>query len=247
VVVSYPILTMTRRRSDNPKYRVPVGPGLLVAGLAAIVLGLLLPLLIGSFSDRQTMVLAIAEVACLVIVAIGVVVMARRLRASHEALWSLSRRDELTGVGNYRSLHERLAEVIARHGRHERQFALILLDLDGFKQVNERHGHLQGDRLLTEVGAALCDEVRGEDAVFRQGGDEFAVIVEETDAEEATEVAGRIRTRIAQRGFGNDERLPLSGATGFAIYPSDGFTAEALLGYADQDLLAAKRGDVDLA
>jgi diguanylate cyclase (GGDEF)-like protein len=238
-------MTTHRRPPDNPKYRVSVGPGLLVGGLAAIVLGLLLPLMIGSFSDRQAMVLAIAEAACLVVVALGVVVMARRLRASHEALWDLARRDELTGVGNYRNLHERLGEEIARHGRRGRQFALILLDLDGFKQINERYGHLEGDRLLTEVGAALCDEVRGEDAAFRQGGDEFGVIVEETDAEEATEVAGRIRVRIAQRGYGSDERLPLSGATGFAIYPDDGLTAEDLLDFADQDLLAAKRGDVD--
>ncbi len=214
-----------------------------MAGLAVIAVGLLGPLVIGSFSDTQTMVLALAEVVCLAVIAAGVVVMARRLQASHRALWALARRDELTGVGNYRSLHERLAEQIARHGRHERQFALILLDLDGFKQVNELFGHLEGDRLLTEVGGALRDEVRSEDSVFRQGGDEFAVIVEEADAEEATEVAARIRARIANRGFGNDEARPLSASTGFAVFPPDGTSAEALLGYADLDLLAAKRGD----
>ncbi|MBK5221235.1 MAG: GGDEF domain-containing protein [Thermoleophilia bacterium] len=236
---------MTIKRPDHykPSTRVPVGAGLLVAGLTVIVLGLLLPLLLGSFSERQTLVLAIVEAACLAVVGVGVVVMARRLRVSHEALWALARRDELTGVGNYRSLYERLAEEIARHGRHDRQFALILLDLDGFKQVNEVHGHLEGDRLLTEVGAALRDEVRGEDAVFRQGGDEFAVIVEETDAEEIGEVAARIRARIARRGFGSDAELPLSGATGFAVFPVDGTSAEALLGFADLDLLAAKRGE----
>jgi diguanylate cyclase (GGDEF)-like protein len=214
-----------------------------VAGLAVIALGLVGPLLIGSFSDSQTLVLAIAEVACLMVIAVGVVVMARRLQTSHRALWELARRDELTGVGNYRSLYEHLAEEIARHGRHDRQFALILLDLDGFKQVNELYGHLEGDRLLTEVGGALRDEVRDEDAVFRQGGDEFAVIVEEADVEEAAEVAARIRARIASRGFGSDEERPLSGATGFAVFPADGSSAEALLGYADLDLLAAKRGE----
>jgi len=237
---------MSNRRPTNPS-RVPLGSGLLVAGLLAIALGLVLPLAFGSFSHRQALVLALIEAACLVVVAIGVVVMARRLQASHETLWNLARRDELTGVGNYRSLHERLAEEIARHGRHGRQFALVLIDLDGFKQINERFGHLEGDRLLTEVGAALRDELRGEDAVFRQGGDEFAVIVEETDAEEAVEVATRIRSRIGRRGFGSDEQLPLSGATGFAIYPDDGLAAEALLGFADQDLLAAKRGGIDRA
>jgi diguanylate cyclase (GGDEF)-like protein len=236
---------MSNRTPDNPKSSVPLGPGLIVAGLVAIVLGLLTPLLIGSFSHRQALVLAVVEAICLVVVAAGVLVMARRLRASHEALWRLARRDELTGVGNYRSLHERLAQEIARHGRHGRSFALVLLDLDGFKQINERHGHLEGDRLLAEVGAALRDELRDEDSVFRQGGDEFAVIVEETDAGEADEVAARIRARVAQRGFGSDQRLPLGGATGIAIFPIDGRSAEELLGCADDDLFTAKRAGVD--
>lgn len=239
---------MTNRESPNrSSARAPIGPGLLVAGLAAIVVGLLLPLLLGSFSQRQALILAAVEVACLVVVAVGIIVLARRLRASHEALWQLSRRDELTGVGNYRCLHERLAEEIARHRRHGREFALILLDLDGFKQVNERLGHLEGDRLLSEVGGALRDEVRAEDSVFRQGGDEFAVIVAETDAEEAGEVAARVRSRVSSRGYGSDEELPLSGATGFAMFPADGATAEQLLSFADVDLLAAKRSDADRA
>jgi len=235
---------MSKRQSPPSGFaRAPISPALLVAGLATIVVGLLLPLLLGTFSDRQALVLAIVEAACLLAVAAGVVVLARRLRASHEALWALSRRDELTGVGNYRCLHERLAEEIARHRRRGREFALILLDLDGFKQVNERLGHLEGDRLLAEVGGALRDEVRAEDSVFRQGGDEFAVIVAETDAEEAEEVAARVRARVATRGYGSDEALPLSGATGLAMFPADGRTAEQLLDYADVDLLAAKRDD----
>ena len=142
-------------------------------------------------------------------VAVGVLLLARRLRASHQALWALARRDELTGVGNYRSLHERLAEEIARHRRHSREFALVLLDLDGFKAINERFGHLEGDRLLAEIGVALSDEVRGEDSVFRQGGDEFAVIVPEANAEEAEEVAARLRGASARRGFGRDEERPV--------------------------------------
>ena len=225
---------------SSPK-RLPIGAGLLVAGLVAIGLGLLLPLLLGNFSHRQALVLALVEAGCLVVVAVGVVVLARRLRASHAALWELARRDELTGVGNYRGLHERLAEEISRHRRHARQFALVLLDLDGFKQINEIHGHLEGDRLLTEIGAALREEVRGGDSVFRQGGDEFAVIVPEADAEEASEVAARLRKRVARRGFGSDETRPVAATTGFAMFPADGTTAEDLLGFADMDLFAAKR------
>jgi diguanylate cyclase (GGDEF)-like protein len=216
--------------------------GLLVAGLVAIAIGVLLPVLLDSFSDRQMLILGIVESCCLVVIAIGIAVLGRRLVASHEALWELARRDELTGVGNYRSLQERLAAEIARHRRHSREFALVLLDLDGFKQINELHGHLEGDRLLTEIGRALDDEVRGEDSVFRQGGDEFAVIAPETDAEEAEEVARRLRDRVAHRGFGNDEARPVSAKTGFAMFPADGTTADKLLSFADLDLFAAKRG-----
>ena len=173
-------------------------------------------------------------------IAAGILLLARRLQASHQALWVLARRDELTGVGNYRGLHERLAEEIARHRRRSREFALVLLDLDGFKAVNERFGHLEGDRLLTEIGAALSDEIRAEDSVFRQGGDEFAAIVPETTAEEAEEVAARLRARVSRRGFGTDADRPVSAATGFAMFPADGDSAEQLLGFADSDLFAAK-------
>ncbi len=218
--------------------RRPIGPGLLVAGLVTIVAGLLAPLLFGSFSEGQLAALAIVEVACLVVVAVGIVLLARRLQASHEALWDLARRDELTGLGNYRALHERLEQEVARHGRRSREFALILLDLDGFKQVNERFGHPEGDRLLAEVGASLLDEVRSEDSVFRQGGDEFAVIAPETNSEEAIDVAARLRTRL--RGCG--ESVEVSAGAGFAIFPGDGSTIEELFGSADRDLLAAKQG-----
>ncbi|HSS34464.1 MAG TPA: GGDEF domain-containing protein [Solirubrobacterales bacterium] len=236
---------MARPRPNPPALppdRTSVGTRVLVAGLVAIAAGLLLPLLIGSFSHTQALVLALVEIGCLVLLAVGVLVMSRRLTASHEALWVLARRDELTGVGNYRALHERLAEEISRHQRHRREFALVLLDLDGFKQINEEHGHLEGDRLLAEIGQALQDEVRREDSVFRQGGDEFAVIVPEAGAEEAEEVAMRLCGRVRYRGFGSDESRPVSAAAGIALFPADGVSGEELLGRADRDLFDAKRG-----
>jgi len=232
---------MAQYRASDHGGRHPIGAGFLVAALVAIAGGLLLPLALGSFSRRQALVLAVVEAGCLALVGAGILLLARRLRASHQALWALARRDELTGVGNYRSLHERLAEEIARHRRHSREFALVLLDLDGFKEVNERYGHLEGDRLLAEIGVALRAEVRAEDSVFRQGGDEFAVIVPEANAEEAEEVAARLRTRVARRGFGSDAKRPVSAATGFAMFPVDGATVEDLLGFADMDLFSAKR------
>ena len=232
---------MNDRYPKKTDGRRAVGVGFLVAGLVAIAAGLLLPLVLGSFSDRQTVLLAVVEALCLLVVAVGVVLQGRRLRASHEALWALARRDELTGVGNYRGLQERLAQEIARHRRHSREFALVLLDLDGFKAINERFGHLEGDRLLAEIGAALSEEVRAEDSVFRQGGDEFAVIVPEATAEEAEEVAARLRRRVSRRGFGSDDRWRVTATSGFAMFPVDGVSLEDLLGFADNDLFAAKR------
>jgi diguanylate cyclase (GGDEF)-like protein len=234
---------MNREPKPAPDLQRPLSPALLLAALAMICVGLLAPLLLGSFAESQALILALVEAACLLAVAAGILVLFRRLRTSHQALWSLARRDELTGVGNYRALQERLGEEIARHYRHTREFAVVLLDLDGFKEVNERFGHLEGDRLLAEVGNALRHEVRVEDSVYRQGGDEFAVIVPEANAEEAGEVAARLRQRVAQRGFGSDGERPLSASTGFAMYPADGVTAQQLLGFADTDLFASKRGE----
>jgi diguanylate cyclase (GGDEF)-like protein len=233
---------MTSRHTD-PHSQRPLSAGFLVAGLAAIGAGLFLPVVLGSFSKRQTLFLALVEAVCLMVIAAGILLLARRLRSSYETLWALARRDELTGVGNYRGLHERLAAEIARHRRHSREFAVVLLDLDGFKAVNERFGHLEGDRLLAEIGAALSDEVRAEDSVFRQGGDEFAVIVPEANAEEAEEVAARLRVRVMRRGFGSDEERPVSAKTGFSMFPADGITVHDLLGFADMDLFDAKHGD----
>ncbi|HSK49593.1 MAG TPA: GGDEF domain-containing protein [Solirubrobacterales bacterium] len=226
---------------NEPPDRDPVAAGVLVAGLVAIGAGLLAPLLSGSFSRGETLVLVLVELLCLLAVAAGVVLLSRRLRASHDALWALARCDELTGVGNYRALQERLAEEVARHRRHGRELALILLDLDGFKQVNERYGHLRGDGLLAEIGAVLRETVRAEDAVFRQGGDEFAVILPETGAEEAEEVAARLRERVRLLGSAIETGTGVTISTGLALFPADGADNESLLGVADSDLFAFKR------
>jgi diguanylate cyclase (GGDEF)-like protein len=213
--------------------------GFFLVGLCAVVLGLLAPLFTTTFSRDDLLRLIPIDASCLLGVAIAAALVARRLRASHEDLWELSRRDELTGVGNYRALHERLSAEIAAHSRPGLEFALILLDLDNFKEVNEEFGHLEGDRVLAMIGRALREEVRGDDAVFRQGGDEFAVIAPEANGEEAEAVAERLRTRV--RSSTNTDRAAISAGTGFAIFPADGRTADELLSSADSDLFGTKR------
>src|ERR1044072_6355496 len=231
---------MTPIPANSPAQPRSIGARFLFAGLAAIGVALGVPSTVASFSDTEVRLVAAVEAACIIAVGVCAIFLARRLQESHDELWDLSRRDELTGVGNYRALHERLDEEISRHARHRREFALLLIDLDGFKQVNEALGHLEGDRVLAGIGEALRDEIRGEDSVFRQGGDEFAVLAPETNGEEAEDVAARLRTRGRDCG---EEGGRISARTGDATSPGDGRTVHELLNCADRDLLGAKHSN----
>src|SRR5689334_18377952 len=121
-----------------------------------------------------------AATACFALALVIALVRARRAEAEAAEYRCRSEHDPLTGVGNYRKLHERLAAATA----HDPQrFALLTLDVDRFKEINETHGHLEGDRLLQEVGRVLVENVRGTDVVARQGGDEFSVLLPEADVD----------------------------------------------------------------
>ena len=144
-------------------------------------------------------------------------------------------RDPLTGLANYRRLVEVLDMEIKRSERTGRAFALLLLDLDGLKQINDRHGHLIGSHALCRVADALsfCRDI---DTAARYGGDEFAVVLPETGVEAANQVAQRICEGIANDGM---EPL-LSVSIGVAVYPHDGERIEALLRKADAAMYAMK-------
>ncbi len=162
-----------------------------------------------------------------------------RARASErrERRWrEQSRRDPLTGVGNYRRLHDGLRKAVAADPQ---RFALLTMDVDSFKAINDEHGHLEGDRLLQEVSRALAENVRGTDLVARQGGDEFAVLAPETDAEGAALLAARIEQALARIEVA-DHRTPVRASIGVAVYPSDGATPDDLLEKADAVLRATK-------
>ena len=106
-------------------------------------------------------------------------------------------RDPLTGLANRRALDERLGYEIARHTRHGESFAVLALDLDGFKAVNDRFGHDAGDELLREAAAALVEVVRAQDTVVRLGGDEFCVLAPQTGQASADHLAARVRDALA--------------------------------------------------
>jgi diguanylate cyclase (GGDEF)-like protein/PAS domain S-box-containing protein len=146
-------------------------------------------------------------------------------------------RDSLTGLANYRRLVDVLDSEIKRSKRTNREFAMLFFDLDGLKRINDRYGHLIGSQALCRLADALCSYCRDVDTPARFGGDEFAVILPETNAEAASLVARRICEGVANDGSGPK----LSVSFGVAVYPQNGDSIESLLCQADSALYSMKR------
>ncbi len=173
----------------------------------------------------------------LIIIAAVIVYLRERVEASAAEVRGLAHSDPLTEVGNHRLLHERLAYEMVRHHREQQPLAVLLLDLDRFKQVNERLGHSAGDDVLRRVARTLGDAVREQDTVARRGDDEFAVLAPATDADGAQRLAGRLRDRLRRVRFAAET---IDATVGWAVYPVDGLTPQALLAEADARLLTGK-------
>ncbi|MBV9344448.1 MAG: MASE1 domain-containing protein [Gammaproteobacteria bacterium] len=159
-----------------------------------------------------------------------------QLRQAEKLARSQAASDELTGLANYRHIMETLQAEIRRAQRAGRPFAALLLDMDGLKTINDRLGHLVGNRALCRIGNCLRTCCRATDMPARFGGDEFAVILPETSAEGARQLAERIRQHLSA----DAEYPPLSVSIGVALYPHDGPSAEKLLSVADRELYQQK-------
>jgi diguanylate cyclase (GGDEF)-like protein/PAS domain S-box-containing protein len=157
-------------------------------------------------------------------------------RALEDQLRRQASSDSLTGLANHRRLFEVLQAEIFRSKRTEREFSVLLLDLDGLKVINDRFGHLVGNRALCRLAQTLGDCCRSIDTAARQGGDEFAVVLPETGAAAATLVARRICDFLAK----DKEEPKLSVSAGVASYPRDAITIGTLLYAADKALYATK-------
>jgi len=157
-------------------------------------------------------------------------------RALEEHLRRQASSDSLTGLANHRLLFEVLQAEISRSKRTERQFSLLLLDLDGLKEINDRFGHPTGDRALCRTAQILTDCRRSIDTAARQGGDEFALVLPETGAAAAALVARRICDLLMR----DAEEPILSVSVGVASYPQDADSVGTLLYAADRALYAVK-------
>ena len=156
-----------------------------------------------------------------------------REKQAEERVFRLAHYDPLTGLLNRTMLSTRFEEALSRARRQARALAVMFIDLDGFKQVNDTLGHAVGDRLLVEIARRLRETVRGEDAIARLGGDEFLVLVDECDDGCASEVAQRLLAVLSQPVELQGQRFPLSASIGISVFPGDGDTAETLLQHAD--------------
>ncbi|HSL77949.1 MAG TPA: diguanylate cyclase, partial [Candidatus Limnocylindrales bacterium] len=152
-------------------------------------------------------------------------------------------RDPLTGFFNHRYLHERMGEEVVRAQRNKRPLSVMMLDLDDFKLVNDTFGHLFGDRVLTWAAELIRATLRASDVPARYGGDEFAVILPETDADEAAHAAHRILDAFRDQPFVGEQRgpVPIAASIGTATFPAAGRTATELIAAADRALYQVKR------
>ena len=164
-------------------------------------------------------------------------------RVAEERVRHLAHHDGLTGLGNRLLFMQRLEQAIAQGGN---AFALVYLDIDGFKPINDTHGHQVGDDLLRLVGTRLRNGVRGDELVARLGGDEFAAIVQVRDMRTARERVATIAHSIFRpyrlaSPRGEAIHVHVNGSLGVALYPQHGADPEALIHAADSAMYAAKR------
>jgi diguanylate cyclase (GGDEF)-like protein/PAS domain S-box-containing protein len=162
---------------------------------------------------------------------------------SQMQLKHLAHHDALTGLANRGLLMEELQRAMDRARRNGRRVAVLYLDLDKFKEVNDTFGHEAGDELLKAVAQRLRTAMRAGEMAARLGGDEFIAVLEEDAAGDwrPSDAIGRFVSRISEPIFMNDTRLMPSASVGMALYPQDGDTPEALLKAADFNMYVAKQ------
>jgi len=169
-----------------------------------------------------------------------------RRRLLEETIRQMAYQDSLTGLPNRSLLNDRLVQALAYAKRRGQKVTLLYLDLDGFKAINDTHGHGSGDELLKVIAARLTGQLRQSDTVARLGGDEFLILLPEAGhARDGARIARKILNTIRRTGRIGNRLLQVSGSIGMAIYPQDGRNAQTLMRHADQAMYAAKANGRD--
>jgi diguanylate cyclase (GGDEF)-like protein len=195
---------------------------------------------VGVLSVASTEPEAFSEDSRGLLEAYSLLVAAAVQRAERDAeLSRLALLDPLTGLANHRALYQTLRRELAQASRYSFPVSVVLLDLDGFKQVNDLFGHPYGDEVLRQVARMATEACRGMDLPARLGGEEFVLVLPHAPKLAALQVAERLRRRIEEISL--EEGLRLSASFGVAVFPDDGNTPDALVRAADEAMYRAKR------
>ena len=226
----------------TPHRRTQPDRGLTTAGAVAVIMAV--AVLAGGAAGRESDVtgLATALVLATLVAAASSLRLANRVRAAE----SLALRDALTGLPNRTLLDDRIHQALQQARRTADAFAVMAIDLDGFKEVNDVRGHVAGDQVLEMIARRLESVVRASDTVARVGGDEFVILSLGTRTEEeAAALVGRLRHSLRRPYRVDGCIVEVDASIGWALFPSDGATPEELLARADTQMFATKRDASD--
>jgi len=259
-----PLVTLSAASARDRRTHVPLRRGLAWAAPAGAAIATLAVAAGAALGDRPTVIVALVALTTVVAVFLLCQGLATRilaqlsaavterdrlkaeLDAAHrtkEELRNLAYHDDLTGLPNRSLLHDRLGLAIAHAHRQTSHLAVLFLDLDDFKAVNDSFGHAFGDRFLVELATRLRSCVRGGDTVARFGGDEFVLLLDGvTGAEDAAHVATKVRGAV-QAPFRRDQlEVSIAASVGVSVYPDDGTSPDELVTSADTNMYRAKQG-----
>jgi diguanylate cyclase (GGDEF)-like protein len=217
--------------------------GLAAAALATVAFAIVLLLdpSLSTYGPEDVLRLSVGLVATWLLAFVAVAYAGRQRRAMQGVI-ELWRTDPLTGLFNRSQLFLTLEQEVSRTRRSDRGFCVLMIDVDGLKTINDEAGHLRGDEVLRALGAVIAGSIRTVDSAYRYGGDEFVVLLPETDIVGAFFVAEKIRAGAEEVGLALGEGEPVTSVSiGLVSHPEDGTAAEQLIAAADRAMYEAKK------